>query len=204
MRRGRGNRRMDSRARRPSRAPAQPVGTGTFRDAAVPAAAALRARGLRCGFRGGPPASSRSRLLSRASAAMSMSGGALERLCRLAGIAPDYVDVWGAKHTASEPTLLALLRAMGVLRNGSATVEAAEQLDARRWLHATPPVAVVRAEQLPYRLVLHFPEATADETQAWRLVMESGDTRHGEFRPRQLELLEARSIGGTPHLEVAF
>jgi (1->4)-alpha-D-glucan 1-alpha-D-glucosylmutase len=135
---------------------------------------------------------------------MSLSSGALERLCRLAGIAPDYVDVWGAKHQASEPTLLALLRAMGVLRNGSGTAEAAEQFDAQRWLQAAPPVAVVREEQLPYRLVLHFPEAAADQTQAWRLVMESGDTRHGEFRPRQLELLETRSIGGKPHLEVAF
>jgi len=42
-----------------------------------------------------------------------VSGDALERLCRLAGIAPEYVDVWGTTHAASESTLLALLRAMG-------------------------------------------------------------------------------------------
>jgi (1->4)-alpha-D-glucan 1-alpha-D-glucosylmutase len=133
-----------------------------------------------------------------------MSGDALQRLCRLAGIAPGYVDVWGVTHAASEPTLLALLRAMGLLRNGSGAAAAAEDYDAQRWQHAAPPVAVFRDEQVPYRLELQFPAAGSDETYAWRLVMESGDSRHGEFRPSQLEQLEARAISGARFIRVAF
>jgi len=133
-----------------------------------------------------------------------VSGDALERLCRLAGIAPEYVDVWGTTHAASESTLLALLRAMGVLRDGSVTTEAVDAYDAQRWQHTTPPVAVFREEQLPYRLTLHFPGAAAAETHAWRLVMESGDSRHGEFQPRQLERLDARTLAGTHYIKVAF
>jgi (1->4)-alpha-D-glucan 1-alpha-D-glucosylmutase len=133
-----------------------------------------------------------------------MSGNALERLCRLAGIAPGYVDVWGATHAASEPTLLALLRAMGVLPNGSDAAEAAEQYDAQRWRHAAPPVAVFRDAQVPYRLALQFPAAAADETHAWRLVTEDGNTRRGEFRPCQLEQIEARAMAGVRYMKVAF
>ena len=129
---------------------------------------------------------------------------ALERLCRLAGIAPAYVDVWGATHAASESTLLALLRAMGVLRNGSASADVADEFDATQWLHAAPPAAVFREEDAPYRLELHFSEAAADGRHSWRLTLESGAVRQGEFQPRELEPLGSRVVSGKPHIKAAF
>jgi (1->4)-alpha-D-glucan 1-alpha-D-glucosylmutase len=134
-----------------------------------------------------------------------MSGGdALERLCRLAGIAPAYADVWGATHAAPESTRLALLRALGVLSDGARAAEAAAKHAVRTWRQAAPPVAVFRDEQAPYRLELHFPGASEDAVHAWHLVLENGDARRGEFRPRQLERLETSAIAGAAHFAAAF
>ena len=41
-----------------------------------------------------------------------MNRSALDRLCALAGIAPEYSDVWGKIHRASGATRVALLQAI--------------------------------------------------------------------------------------------
>ena len=133
-----------------------------------------------------------------------MNPSALDELCRLAGIALRYEDIWGKTHEASRSTLLALLQAMDVIRDESGIADALAQRAARAWRQITPPVAVFCEEAAPYRLVLHFPETARAETVAWRLALETGETRQGEFQPSQLEQLDAGESGGVRYIEVAF
>jgi (1->4)-alpha-D-glucan 1-alpha-D-glucosylmutase len=131
-------------------------------------------------------------------------GAALEALCGAAGIVPGYSDVWGKTHTAPESTRRALLGAMGLIQDSTPPEEALEQYEAQTWRQMAPPVAVYREEAVPYRLLLRFPEAAAGENHGWRLALETGETRHGEFRPVDLERVGTREIGGTRYVQVAF
>ena len=133
-----------------------------------------------------------------------MSEDALEELCRFTGMTAAYHDIWGGLHVATPETRRALLEAMGVLEPGSDTTNALERETARAWRRTAPPVAVCRVDGLPYRIVLAFPEAAADVPCTWRLELEAGEDRYGEFRPRQLELLESRVIGSERYFRVAF
>ncbi|HKU70108.1 MAG TPA: 4-alpha-glucanotransferase, partial [Burkholderiales bacterium] len=133
-----------------------------------------------------------------------MNDDALDRLCRVAGIAPGYSDIWGNTRVASDATRRALLAALGITAAENDTTRVLEQEETRSWRRAAPPVVVCRENRLPYRITLTFPESAVDETHAWRLSMESGASRNGEFRARQLELLESRFIAGERHVRVAF
>jgi hypothetical protein len=124
------------------------------------------------------------------------TGAALEALCGVAGIVPGYSDVWGKTHTAPESTRRALLGAMGLIHDSTPPEEALEQYEAQTWRQMAPPVAVYREEGVPYRLLLRFPESAAGENHAWRLALETGETRQGEFRPADLERVGTREIGG--------
>ena len=128
----------------------------------------------------------------------------LRSLSRLAGIAPGYSDIWGKEHDASDATQLALLRAMEAIRDESEVPDAVARELARAWRQIAPPVAVFLEPAVPYRLKLRFPAAAGAETVHWRLVLEVGTTRQGEFRPAELELLDECTIGGTRYIEVAF
>ena len=129
---------------------------------------------------------------------------ALQSLSRLAGIAPAYADIWGKEHEASEATQLALLQAMEAIRDETEAPDAVARELARSWQQIAPPVAVYSEESVPYRLKLRFPAAAASETVHWRLAMEGGAARQGEFRPSELELLDSREVAGARHIEVAF
>src|SRR5688500_10644062 len=132
------------------------------------------------------------------------SGAELDALCVAAGIEPGYSDVWGKTHTAPEATRRALLGAMGLIQDSASLAEALEQHEAQVWQQTAPPVAVYREEAVPYRLLLRFPEAVAGENHGWRLALETGETRQGEFRPAQLERVDSHDAGGTRYLQVAF
>src|SRR6185503_16501092 len=135
---------------------------------------------------------------------LTQPGSALDALCRAAGIVPGYVDVWGKEHVASDATRGALLRAMGIAQDSTPVEKALEQVETQAWRQTAPPVAVFRVDAIPYRFELHFPERAAGERYAWRFALESGDSRQGEFRPEQLERLDAREIGGMRYVRVAF
>jgi (1->4)-alpha-D-glucan 1-alpha-D-glucosylmutase len=133
-----------------------------------------------------------------------MNGEPLDRLSRLAGVAPRYDDIWGKTHVASRSTQVALLQAMDILGDESSMAEAVARRLAQTWRQIAPPVAVFREEAAPYRLILHYPEAAVSETMAWRLALETGETRQGEFQPSQLEQLNAGEVDGARHIQVAF
>src|SRR5690348_15780443 len=75
--------------------------------------AALRARQQRSRLCGRTAAGTRDGLLHH-SVRGRVSGDALEGLCRAAGIAATYTDIWGNIRAASNDTRYALLAALGI------------------------------------------------------------------------------------------
>jgi (1->4)-alpha-D-glucan 1-alpha-D-glucosylmutase len=133
-----------------------------------------------------------------------VSRSALERLCALEGIAPDYFDIWGNRHVPADETRIALLQAMGVLSDASGVEAALSLREERQWRRAVPPVAVLREEALPYRWEICCEERLCGRPHRWRLALESGETRQADFRPGDLRRVAAREIDGVSYVRHAF
>ncbi|HWI15410.1 MAG TPA: 4-alpha-glucanotransferase, partial [Burkholderiales bacterium] len=127
---------------------------------------------------------------------------ALERLCRAAGIAAEYHDIWGNLHRAPDATCRELLFAMGI--DSGDPERSLRELEDRPWRRAAPPVAVFRVDERPYRLTLHFPETALHATQKWELALEDGTVHSGTFVPRDLEHRGERPIESARHVEAVF
>ncbi|HSQ05379.1 MAG TPA: hypothetical protein VLN59_15155, partial [Burkholderiales bacterium] len=129
---------------------------------------------------------------------------AIDELCELAGIAPQYYDIWGRVHRASDATRIALLQSMGIIGDASQIDAALVRMREETWRQILPEVAVYRDEELPYRLALSFAAGTATESYEWRLVLEGGQTHGGTFRPDQLERIARCDLADGHYLKVAF
>lgn len=129
---------------------------------------------------------------------------ALERLAGLAGIAAEYVDIWGNTHRVADATRLALLRSMGVVGDAADVEQALSEREERPWRRGLDPVHVVRQGEAPLVLVYRCPESSADRLHRWTLTLESGETSSGEFRPGELERRGSRQTGGAGHVAVAL
>src|SRR5688572_29460673 len=127
----------------------------------------------------------------------------LDALCRRYGLTTEYTDIWGKPQRATERTRVALLKALGALDESSDAKTALETHEAAAWLQVHPPVAVFRVEQAPYRLNFYFSERHLDAAFRWTFEVESAQTRVGEFRPRDLEIVGRREIGGEQRVHVA-
>jgi len=133
-----------------------------------------------------------------------MNRSAFDRLCALAGIAPEYSDVWGRTHRAADETRMALLRAMGIVAGASGVEGALKEREARPWRRGLPPVSVHREDDVPYRWEICCDERLGGQTHRWSLALEAGEVRSGEFRPADLPRLAEHTIDGTRYFKVAF
>lgn len=116
---------------------------------------------------------------------------ALNQLCACYGIMPDYHDMWGQHHQVPDAARRALLEAMHVPAADDGQVLASLlELEHQRWSAALPPVRVVREthEMLDLPVALSADDEHLDHR--WWLVLEGGETRHGQFRPDDLSLIE--------------
>ncbi len=129
---------------------------------------------------------------------------ALDRLCQLVGIAAEYIDIWGKTHRLSDETRLALLRAMGVVRDAAEVTAALKERDEWSWRRGLAPVTVVRQSAPPYLIVYRCTERVASRPHRWTLTLENGEARTGEFQPAQLEQRAHQDVNGIPFVEVAF
>jgi (1->4)-alpha-D-glucan 1-alpha-D-glucosylmutase len=129
----------------------------------------------------------------------------LNRLCELAGIQPDYHDIWGRRHELTDATRLALLDAMGFITAAEepdydSAITAAE---ASKWLEALPPVHVGWTGQ-PLCLTFRLPESDSANTWHWRVTLENGEVRHDKFKPDELERTETYSNNGQELIAVTL
>jgi 4-alpha-glucanotransferase len=120
----------------------------------------------------------------------------LQRLAELAGILPEYHDIWGQRHETSDATRRALLAAMGIACGSEAESDAALRAwQEREWSRRLPPVQVERAGT-PLRITLRLPERADGQTLHWRLFLEDGGSRAGSFVANELEQLDSTRIAG--------
>jgi len=112
----------------------------------------------------------------------------LDQLCELYGVLPEYRDIWGKVHRASDAVRQALLRGMGVAADTEA--ERTASLHAfmqRAWTCPLAPVQVVREPARPHRIAVTLPASEDEKTYRWCLRRESGAETRGEFTAGALE-----------------
>jgi len=133
-----------------------------------------------------------------------VNGTALGRLSGLAGIAPEYHDIWGRLHRAPDDTRLALLRAMGIVADSAGVESALKAREDAPWQRGLPPVVVQREDAMPYRWAICCEERHGSQAHRWKLALESGEVREGEFHPCGLAQLAERAIDGVHYLKAEF
>jgi len=119
----------------------------------------------------------------------------IDRLAALAGIESGYYDIAGTRHETSMQVKAALLAAMGFdLSNDSSLVECIAQLEEGPWHRWLAPALILPAEDRAAMLEISLPARLDQSRFAWMIELEQGGRRHGEFRPEQIEAIEAREI----------
>jgi 4-alpha-glucanotransferase len=127
---------------------------------------------------------------------MTKPNEALDRLANMAGLEPQYWDIWGHLHKATDETKRTVLGAMGIAAEDNAAVEASiRHMEERSWQRPLPPVLVVRAGEppkIPLSLLAEFAE-----TEFCCDVLEEGGQEHRFFfRAADLPLAGVRDVGG--------
>jgi 4-alpha-glucanotransferase len=120
----------------------------------------------------------------------------LNALATAYGVQLGYTDVWGHKRAASREALLAVLRSLGAPVEGETDLPAA--LRERRhsgWRRVTEPV-VVAWEGAPVEIVLRLPSSASSRRLTCRVVLESGEKRRHDFRPRELGSVGREAVDG--------
>ena len=133
---------------------------------------------------------------------MSEARDELSLLCEHVGIAAGFRDIWGREHETSDETRVALLKAMGVIREGAEAAAALRAREEGAWRRKLPPVRVCRADELPYRWEICCDERSAGKALTWTLELETGETRRGEVRPEALPEIARTEIGGTRYTKI--
>ena len=119
-------------------------------------------------------------------------GASLERLVTLAGVAPDYWDIWGNHHYVDAEAKRSILGALGLSAADGADIAASiRALEEQGWRRRLPPVLVAREGDRP-EIPLSLPADRANS--AFRLTILRGN------RSRKRVRLPARGCGcaGSP------
>ena len=126
---------------------------------------------------------------------MSDSGN-LDRLTELAGIEPDYWDIWGNHHPVSDESKRRLLGALGIRADDDAAILAGiREREEAPWRRPLPPVTVVR-EGEPAGFPLSLPAEAADDTVECQVIEEGGARHAFSFKPADAPLSATRDVDG--------
>jgi (1->4)-alpha-D-glucan 1-alpha-D-glucosylmutase len=125
-----------------------------------------------------------------------MTDPRLEQLADLAGILPEYSDIWGDRHATSDAARRAILAAIGVPAGDPTEVDTAlHAWSQRHWHQPLPPVQVARAgNRLAVPLCL--PGHALDTLHRWEILHEDGRRQTLAFLPRALSELERTRLDG--------
>jgi 4-alpha-glucanotransferase len=120
----------------------------------------------------------------------------LDQLARLAGIEPQYWDIWGNLHRTGDHAKASILAALGIpADSGGAVAAGIAALEESQWTRPLPPVAVFRIGQ-PIALPLVLPVRCTDERIDCRVLEESGHGHHFQVTPGSGKRLAERQIAG--------
>jgi 4-alpha-glucanotransferase len=118
----------------------------------------------------------------------------LDRLVDLAGIEPEYWDIWGNHHPVSADGKRRILAALGLpAESNTAIGKSLQKLEAEQWRRPLPPVVVIREGQ-PIAVPLVLPAAGA-APPVLRVTAEEGATHDiavslAELRPEARGLVD--------------
>jgi 4-alpha-glucanotransferase len=119
----------------------------------------------------------------------------INRLCELAGILPDYYDIWGGRHEATEATKHALLTAMGFKDATETDLDARiGRIEAAAWQETLPPVQIAQTGQ-PTEVTWRPSEQEAGLVHTWQLTLEDGSTLTGQARAADLPQSGSHTVG---------
>lgn len=129
----------------------------------------------------------------------------LDQTCQYFGIAHEYRDLRGRRHTASPETKRALLASMGVAAGSDAELrEALAAHEMEEWNRSLPPLRVVRETQAPIEVVITLPIPRMDKPMRWVLTAENGECLHGCFFPDALDVIERKEVAGVSFIRLVL
>ena len=123
-------------------------------------------------------------------------GESLDRLVALAGIQPEYWDIWGNYHGIDDQAKQNILAALGLPAGDPASIgDSIRQLTDSEWRRCLPPLVTILEGQSP-ELLLAIPAERAAEPLTLRLIEESGAESEFVFRPAEMSVRDRRSMPG--------
>ena len=124
----------------------------------------------------------------------------LGRLADLAGIEPDYWDIWGNYHPVSEESKRSMLGAMGIPAGDDGAVDAGiKELEDAPWREPLPPVIVVSEGERP-RVPISLAANAADHELTFQVIEEGGAFHQFVFKACDVPLADTRTVDDD-HLE---
>jgi len=120
----------------------------------------------------------------------------LESLAELAGIEPDYWDIWGNHHMVSSDAKRSILGALGIpAADDKAVAAGIVALEETSWRAPLPPALVVLEGKKP-RISIAIAADAAESDLTFQLIEEGGAYHAFVFKPRDVPLAETRVIDG--------
>jgi 4-alpha-glucanotransferase len=125
---------------------------------------------------------------------------ALEQLAELAGLEPEYWDIWGRHHRISADSKRRILEALGYPAGDDAAIAASrQQLLDGDWLKRLPPVAVVGSDRRP-TVDVTLPQAETETRTTVTVIEEEGAYHTFTVRFADLAASDSRDVGGARRL----
>lgn len=119
-------------------------------------------------------------------------GESLDKLVTLAGIEPEYWDIWGNHHGIDDEAKQHILAALGLPASDRESLTAStRQLEEQDWLRWLP-LLVTAWEGEPPELPLALPVERASDPMTLELVEETGARSAFTFRPAELAIGDRR------------
>jgi len=132
----------------------------------------------------------------------------ITELSELAGIFPEYYDIFGTQHVISKESRVAILKAMGLLVGTAQEVALEiEKKKTRQWHTVLDPVTVISVNSQPYLLAMHLALPDGKEQAAETSLAvedEQGKRETLHFPAGTLEVNEQRIIDGRRFVRILF
>ena len=124
----------------------------------------------------------------------------IAELSEIAGLVPEYFDIFGMRHVLSDESRAAILSSMGMHVGTAGEVSREiEKKKMRQWHDLLDPVTIISVHAQPYRLALHLPMPEGrEQTTEIKLTVEDeqGSMENIDFRAGTLQIAEEQTIGG--------
>ena len=126
----------------------------------------------------------------------------------LAGIIPEYYDIFGTHHVISKEARTAILSAMGLhIGTVQEVAREIEKIETRQWHAVLDPVTVISVNNQPHSLAAHLalPEGMEQTTEiTLTLEDEQGKRETLQFPAGTVQVNEERNIDGRRFVKILF